>query len=202
MQEIRSSNPPVVTGICDPNKYRARHHRSLELDLKLKYFNKDSLIINYSFQKPLNNKFMMYLWHIQILSSRSIAPDFHENLGKIFNYVLISPALVQGGFNLKFLGKKTPPFQLISTREWPNNHQSMKFEFPLNFDLLKSITFRDSIRYYFWYWLRTWSCNCASWLTMKPPVISQKVLYCLSTLMLGSLNMQWNLFVKATAIKA
>ena len=28
MQEIRSSKPPVVTGICDPNKSRARHHRS------------------------------------------------------------------------------------------------------------------------------------------------------------------------------
>ena len=28
MQEIRSSNPPVVTGICDPNKSRARHHRT------------------------------------------------------------------------------------------------------------------------------------------------------------------------------
>ena len=27
MREIRSSNPPVVTGICDPNKSRARHHR-------------------------------------------------------------------------------------------------------------------------------------------------------------------------------
>ena len=27
MQEIRSSNP-LVTGICDPNKSRARHHRS------------------------------------------------------------------------------------------------------------------------------------------------------------------------------
>ena len=25
IQEIRSSNPPVVTGICDPNKSRARH---------------------------------------------------------------------------------------------------------------------------------------------------------------------------------
>ena len=30
MQEIRSSNPPVVTGICDPNKSGARHHRSCE----------------------------------------------------------------------------------------------------------------------------------------------------------------------------
>ena len=28
MQEIRSSNPPVVTRICDPNKSRARHHRN------------------------------------------------------------------------------------------------------------------------------------------------------------------------------
>ena len=26
MQEICSSNPPVLTGICDPNKPRARHH--------------------------------------------------------------------------------------------------------------------------------------------------------------------------------
>ena len=29
MQEIRSSNPPVVTVICDSNKYRARHHRRI-----------------------------------------------------------------------------------------------------------------------------------------------------------------------------
>ena len=41
MQEILSSNPPVVTGICDPNKSRARHHRSLELGSKLKYLNKE-----------------------------------------------------------------------------------------------------------------------------------------------------------------
>ena len=26
MQEIRSSNPAVATGICDTNKSRARHH--------------------------------------------------------------------------------------------------------------------------------------------------------------------------------
>ena len=31
MQEIRSSNPPVATGICDPNKSRARHHRKKNL---------------------------------------------------------------------------------------------------------------------------------------------------------------------------
>ena len=29
MQEICSSNPPVVTGIWDPNKLRARHHHSM-----------------------------------------------------------------------------------------------------------------------------------------------------------------------------
>ena len=27
MQEICGSNPPVVAGICDPNKFRVRHHR-------------------------------------------------------------------------------------------------------------------------------------------------------------------------------
>ena len=37
MQEICSSNPPVVTGICDPNKSGAQDHHSLKLGLKLKY---------------------------------------------------------------------------------------------------------------------------------------------------------------------
>ena len=39
MQDICSSNPPVVTGSCDPNNYRAQHHRSLKLGSKLKYIN-------------------------------------------------------------------------------------------------------------------------------------------------------------------
>ena len=39
MQEIHSSNPREVTGICDPNKFRAQHHRSLKLGSKLKYIN-------------------------------------------------------------------------------------------------------------------------------------------------------------------
>ena len=39
MQEVHSSNPPVVTEICDPSKSRVRHHRSLKLDSKLKYLN-------------------------------------------------------------------------------------------------------------------------------------------------------------------
>ena len=33
MQEIHSSNPPVATGICDPNKSRVRHHRKVLIDL-------------------------------------------------------------------------------------------------------------------------------------------------------------------------
>ena len=37
MQEVRSPNPPVVTGICDQNKYRARDCRSFNLGLKEKY---------------------------------------------------------------------------------------------------------------------------------------------------------------------
>ena len=35
MQEIRISNPPVVTGICDPNKSRAWYHRTHVLILNL-----------------------------------------------------------------------------------------------------------------------------------------------------------------------
>ena len=42
MQEIGSSNPRVVTGTSDPNRSRARHHRSLKLGLKFKYLNKDN----------------------------------------------------------------------------------------------------------------------------------------------------------------
>ena len=29
MQEIRSLNLPVITGICDPNKSRAQKHRKM-----------------------------------------------------------------------------------------------------------------------------------------------------------------------------
>ena len=31
MQEICSSNPPVVTGICDPNNSRAWHHQRINM---------------------------------------------------------------------------------------------------------------------------------------------------------------------------
>ena len=39
MQEIRSSNHPVVTEICDTKKPQAPHHHSLKLGLKLNYLN-------------------------------------------------------------------------------------------------------------------------------------------------------------------
>ena len=45
MQDIRSSNPQMVTGICDPNKYPGRHHRSLKFGSKLKYPNIDLLVL-------------------------------------------------------------------------------------------------------------------------------------------------------------
>ena len=44
MQEIRSSNSPVVTAICDPNKSRAWHHSSLKPGSKIKYLNIDQLL--------------------------------------------------------------------------------------------------------------------------------------------------------------
>ena len=41
MQEIRSSDPPVVIAICDSNKSQARQHCSLKLVSTLKYLNLD-----------------------------------------------------------------------------------------------------------------------------------------------------------------
>ena len=46
MQGIPSLNPPVVTGICDPNKSRARHHRSLKLASKSKHLNIKRIVCN------------------------------------------------------------------------------------------------------------------------------------------------------------
>ena len=56
MQEIRSSNSPVVAGICDPNKSRARHHHSLKLGSKLKYLNYCYVFISVLL-KPIRNRF-------------------------------------------------------------------------------------------------------------------------------------------------
>ena len=48
MQEIRSSKPPVVTGICDPNKSRSWHHRSLKLSSKLKIVDYLDIRLNFT----------------------------------------------------------------------------------------------------------------------------------------------------------
>ena len=42
MQKIQSSKSPMVIGVCDPNKSRARHRPSLKLGSKLKYLNKNT----------------------------------------------------------------------------------------------------------------------------------------------------------------
>ena len=61
MQEIRSSNPPAVTGIRDPNKSRARHLRSLMSDYLILY-------------SPLLHYLMMhYLLHYLMLNCVNVA---------------------------------------------------------------------------------------------------------------------------------
>ena len=62
MQEIRSSNPPVVTGICDPSKSRAQHHGSLKLGSKLNYLKnynplKDSVSVTDNIEIGIVKKF-------------------------------------------------------------------------------------------------------------------------------------------------
>ena len=55
MLKICSSNPPVVTGICDPHKSRARHHCSLKLGSKLKYLNRKATEETNKFELSANN---------------------------------------------------------------------------------------------------------------------------------------------------
>ena len=52
MQEICSSNPPVVIGNCDPKKSRARHHRKYLLIL-IKFTSKISFL----------TQFLIVLWN-------------------------------------------------------------------------------------------------------------------------------------------
>ena len=58
MQEIRNSNPPVVTRICDSNNSWARHHRSLKLYCKYSvvYLSYLNLLDYLKFQKQSKNK--------------------------------------------------------------------------------------------------------------------------------------------------
>ena len=39
-------NPPEVTRICDPSKFRIRRHYSFKLGPKLKYLNSDQLLLS------------------------------------------------------------------------------------------------------------------------------------------------------------
>ena len=48
MQEICSSNPPVVNGICDSNKSRAQHHHMFIVPVKIRYMNKRREVTTYA----------------------------------------------------------------------------------------------------------------------------------------------------------
>ena len=58
MQEIRSSNPPVVTGICDPIKSRAGYHRSFKLGSKLKHLTLISCLKRFAGRRGKINLFI------------------------------------------------------------------------------------------------------------------------------------------------
>ena len=68
MQEICSSNRPVVTGICDPNKSRAPHHRSkkpLQKKTETNIFDQKRFIKNLFKANEKNNSGVLRL--IQIM---------------------------------------------------------------------------------------------------------------------------------------
>ena len=67
MQKIRSSNPPVAYGICDPNKSRVQPHRSLKLGLKLKYLKESQNDTEYQFSKVLEHS-LKQLYGMKIIS--------------------------------------------------------------------------------------------------------------------------------------
>ena len=68
MQEIRSLNAPVVTGICDPNKPVAQHLRSLILVAYL-------FVLNNSCD---NSSFsMFFLFNLNIVPVLFLAADFN-----------------------------------------------------------------------------------------------------------------------------
>ena len=50
MQQIGSSNPPMVTGICDPNKSRARHRRSLKVEIPQQKSSTEHKFVKISFK--------------------------------------------------------------------------------------------------------------------------------------------------------
>ena len=66
MQEDRSSNPPVVTGICGFNKSPSRHHRSLNFGSKVKYLTSIYFVLKLFQERFLF--FSSYLTHHKKLS--------------------------------------------------------------------------------------------------------------------------------------
>ena len=80
MQDIRSSGPPVVTGLYDLNKSRARHHRSLKLGSKWRYLR--SLV--YAFKGYI---FTIFIW--------------------MSGWLLLAAAIVQYQHKIKLLNFKT-----------------------------------------------------------------------------------------------
>ena len=75
MQEILSSNPPVVTGIYDPNKSWARHHHSLKLGSKLKYLNDRALFFS-KLMMIFQTIFLQYLTFRDLIMPWSIGCVF------------------------------------------------------------------------------------------------------------------------------
>ena len=61
MQEICSSNPPVVKPFCDLNKYWAQHHHTLKLDSKLKYLIDNVLLKLIKDLRPDIDKIYLYV---------------------------------------------------------------------------------------------------------------------------------------------
>ena len=140
MQEIRSSNPPVVTGICDSNKSWARHHRSLKLGSKLKYlklfFDLPLLYIRtnslyFFFSLTLSVYIYQVLWHSflgRTLAERNVLAFnkeddkwvfFQSNLVRIalaYSAICVFFHLVESGYSsqtLTGLLKKFKSFRLF-----------------------------------------------------------------------------------------
>ena len=110
MQEIRSSNPPAaITGIFDPNKSCARHHRSnvqatflcLLVKCRKAYFNNEKSIQNYLI--------MTYLSSISDITTLTKSPTF-EHQTRISLFFLFFQVIY-------FLYKQSPQICLVSLKK-------------------------------------------------------------------------------------
>ena len=116
MQEIRSSNPPaVITGIFDPNKSCAQHHRSnvqatflcLLVTCRKAYFNNEKSIQNYLI--------MTYLSSISDITTLTKSPTFEHQtrISLLFLFFQV----------IYFLYKQSPQICLVSLKK--NGHQKL-----------------------------------------------------------------------------